>query len=110
MSKHVLHIILESCDLALRPYTGRGMRHECLAVTTDTGTGELFAAVLDGINWQRDDDLGDIAEAFRGMRTDSMGKSTIYYFPTVDYCVEAKEDGDSDDRDPADPIHPLYPA
>ncbi len=102
MSKHVLQIILDSRGLALRSYAGRGMRHECLAITTDMQVGNLFADVLGGLSWQTGDDLADIAKAFRSMRSDSMGKSTIYYFPTVDYVSDDVDEDDSSDADNGD--------
>lgn len=89
--KHVLQGILETAECDLRSYSGRGMMYgaSCLAVDCDS-TGSLFAIVLRQI---RDDgvvgsDLEEIADAFDRMKTDSMGRNAIAYFPGIPYVAE----------------------
>jgi hypothetical protein len=68
----------------VRRYSGRGMYgKECVGIEIDGGIGELFATVLETCHKQDGYMVEDLAEAFRGMRTDSMGRGTIVYFPSV---------------------------
>ena len=107
MSKHTLQLLLESTDHAdnIRSYSGRAMYGKpCLGVTTSS-LGDLIADVMwAAAEWTQDEpdfdrDVAEAAEAFRSMRTDSMGHDTIVYFPSVPFLdedadVEEGEEGE----------------
>ena len=107
MSKHALQVILERTDHAdrVRSYSGRGMfGKECLGVTTHSQSelvADVMSAIIDHVMDEPDGDrdAGDAAEAFRNMRTDSMGRDTIVYFPNV--CHVKDEEVDDSEEDDA---------
>lgn len=110
MSKHALQLLLENTDHAdrLRSYSGRSMYgRECLGVTTHS-MGDLIADVMvAAADWTQDEPdgdraAGDAAEAFRQMRTDSMGHDTIVYFPGVPFTDDDSSDDEEDDEDDED--------
>lgn len=81
MSKRTFQQILEAAGYVTRSYSGRGMSgRECLSVTLpgDEMMGRFFADVLEAIDAEETDPA---AHAFRRMRTDSLGKGTVAYFP-----------------------------
>lgn len=89
--KSRLQDVLESTIDGVRSYSGRGMYgRSCLGVETDD-LGDLFAAVLEEL--EGEEDTQDVQPAFKSMRTDSMGRGTIVYFPSVPFV------GDDDERD-----------
>jgi len=103
MKKHPMQVLAESCELNVRSYSGRGMYEErCLGITADGDIGKFIADIIIGMNETDDYDFScaDIAEAFSGMRTDSMGKGTIYYFPDVPFVSD--EDVDDVDEEEED--------
>ena len=67
-----------------RAYSGRGMYgKECLAFTAD---GEEFAVAADLMEAALDageDFIAPVLAAMRGIRTDSLGRGTVFYFPGV---------------------------
>mgnify|MGYP001580644674 CR=1 FL=1 len=80
MSKRTLQEILTDAGHEPSAYSGRGMCGEtCLSVTADN-LGALFADVLEILDAEENEIA---AHAFRGMRTDSLGRSTVVYFPRV---------------------------
>lgn len=110
MDKHTLQLLLERTDLAdnLRSYSGRAMYgKECLGVDVPQGgLGGFVADVIDAaVEWTQDEpdgdrDMGDVAQAFRDMRTDSMGLGTIVYFPRVPFVGDdGEETADTEDAD-----------
>jgi hypothetical protein len=92
--KTELQTILESCRYRTREYTGRGMYDSCLAVDgwTDmsgntsslnqSDVGELASAILMNTSCENQKEL---ARKVSNMRTDSMGKGIIIYFPTAKF-------------------------
>lgn len=77
--------ILEAAGYVTRSYSGRGMDgKECLSVTLagDGMMGRFFADVLEVIDAE---EMDPAAHAFRRMRTDSLGKGTVVYFPGVPF-------------------------
>lgn len=78
----------------IRRYSGRGMYgKECVGIEYDAGLGQLFADCLEAFSHSPENKdyqleipavvLEDLAEAFREMRTDALGRGTIVYFPSV---------------------------
>ena len=91
MSK--LQEILEMGEHEPRSYSGRAMYgRSCLGVEC-SDVGELFAEVLESAD---EDDLRELAETFRTMRTDSMGLDIIVYFPGTEYV---RNDADCEECD-----------
>lgn len=88
--KSRLQDTLESTLDGVRSYSGRGMYgRSCLGIETDD-IGDVFAAVLEEL--EGEEDTQDIQLAFKDMRTDAMGRSTIVYFPTVPFVEDDEED------------------
>lgn len=81
--------IAEEFGMNVRSYSGRGMMgRTCLGIVVDDAT-EVFELFYN---------LGtrDLRMPFGPVRTDSMGISTIYYWPLEEY-VESEEDSDEDE-------------
>lgn len=83
---HIIQRILSDV-YDCRAYSGRGMNgKKCLGV--DIGTDSIGAAMAE-IFFRlrsRDEETHDgVANAFRLMRTDSLGQGTIVYFPGVEF-------------------------
>lgn len=77
--------ILEAAGYVTRPYSGRGMSgRECLSITLVNGDqmGRFFADVMEEV---RDEYEGHVADAFRKMRSESLGKGVVVYFPGVEF-------------------------
>lgn len=80
-----------------RSYSGRNMYGKsCLGVGWD---GDLAIFIADFMRAMKDSNLSnadkeDIIDEFESMRTDSLGRGMIIYFPTVDFV---DEDGDDDE-------------
>lgn len=96
---HPFQQLLEEAGLETRSYSGRAMYGKtCLAVDLDGGTlGPFVADVIEALQTQVGGEImstngDDISEAFRSMKTDSMGRGSVVYFPGVPF-----EDGDGDD-------------
>jgi len=78
--KHLLQQLLEADGLQCRSYSGRNMYGKaCLAVVAPLG--ELMAAVACTTELNSE----DICEAVRGVKEDSLGRDTIYYFPEIPF-------------------------
>jgi hypothetical protein len=110
MVKSKLQMVAELADdMDCSDYSGRAMYSKtCLGITTDTCEGNFISQILEGAaELFSGDELGEsiveIAGTFRAMRTDSMGRGTIYYFPGTPYGDEDSElEGpEHDDRDEA---------
>jgi hypothetical protein len=93
--KHVLQVMLEEAGHEPYSYSGRAMYgSKCLAVNSDVGLGSVVGDVFQAIG-ERDTERGEceaLAEAFHGMRTDSMGRGIVIYFPDVPYVEETDEE------------------
>jgi hypothetical protein len=98
--------ICENAGIETRSYSGRGMYgRNCLGIDSDSDLGLLVSAMLEYVTDSlEDDDLHDavrtIADAFRDMRTDSMGLGIIVYFPKIKWQHEdvINEQGIRDER------------
>ena len=77
--------ILEDAGYECSAYSGRGMSgEECLSITLDDDDrmGRFFADVVGAV---LPDEKVDVALAFCRMRTDSLGRGIVVYFPGVKF-------------------------
>jgi len=73
--------LLQDAGYEPMPYSGRGMYGKyCIAVRTGD-IGHLFADVLSATKDNKSIQLDEVSDAFRSMRTDSLGLDTVVYFP-----------------------------
>jgi len=104
MDKHIIQEILEDAGYECRSYSGRGMGNQyCLGIVLeqDQSVGHLFRDVLITVVELMDADAHDIViyqlpEPFASMKTDSLGRGTIVYFPGVEYVDEDDEESNED--------------
>ncbi|MGH9921075.1 MAG: hypothetical protein ACRD6W_19675, partial [Nitrososphaerales archaeon] len=104
MPKHPLQSVLEGVGYECRSYSGRGMYGaKCLGVEIDrdTSLGYLVGDLIDAL--EGDDDLREVADGFRQLRSDDMGLGTIFYFPGVPY-VEDEPEEEEDEEDGGPPV------
>jgi len=96
---HALQQLFDEADIETRSYSGRSMYgKECLAVDLDKGLGDFIAKILYAMQSQLGGEAHDeIAEAFRGMTTDQMGRGVIVYFPGVPFEVDGEADEEDED-------------
>jgi len=98
---HALQQLFDEAEIETRSYSGRSMYgKECLAVDLNKGLGDFIADVLYAMQEparRRGEAHDEIAEAFRGMVTDSMGRGIIVYFPGVPFEVDGEEGAEGDD-------------
>lgn len=76
----------------VRSYSGRGMYGaQCLAITVDSMTNDaefLMTLALDVA-----DSDGDLARTLAdGVRSDSLGRGTVYYWPGIEYDAEDEDE------------------
>lgn len=87
--------IIADAGYTARSYSGRGMYgNECLGVSCDSPE-EFRMDVLDSV--EGTDDYAEVSRVMRGMRTDSLGRRYIAYFPGVEWEEDRGDDGDFDD-------------
>lgn len=78
-----------SHEITLRSYSGRGMyRKECLGVVCERITDWLPDFVQICIDEGAEEEYGDVSFELSKMQQDSMGLSTIFYFPSVPYIED----------------------
>lgn len=102
MTNKQLKDIIEAAGYETRSYSGRGMYgKECLAFTVD-GRAEEFAVaadLMDAAIGSGEYFIKPVAKAMRGIRTDSLGLGTVFYFPSVSVdglrFQEAEDEGDA---------------
>src|SRR5260370_7346763 len=82
-----------------RSYSGRSMYDKtCLGVVVngDISVGEFVANILEAMSTIQDDEddpiVDQLADAFRIMRSDSMGRGQIFYFPGIAFESESDEE------------------
>jgi hypothetical protein len=99
MSKSQLQKILEEAGHDCYSYSGRGMfGKSCLAFNYGGSWGEVYGDILEAALEQAGDkgfDETGLVESVRQMRSDSMGTSTVFYFPRTEFVDE--EDSEEDD-------------
>lgn len=83
---HPLQTLLESISEDAGPYSGRGMYGEkCLAVS-GIDLGDLIAEVVlltAELGYEKPEEVAQISQAFRSLKTDSLGRGQVVYFPAV---------------------------
>lgn len=104
MEKRLMQDLIETAGYETRSYSGRGMYGKsCLAVEVDKQLGSFLADIIHELKncVQAEEDNEEVPnlpefeaaeEAFRCMRSDSMGLGTVYYFPDVPYVSDEPED------------------
>ena len=94
MAKHLVQRVLEDIgSFEIRAYSGRGMYgQECLAVELDEGLGALMSDLILATEDLSGREIEDLAQAVRGVRTDSMGRGQIAYFPDVPFTATDVDD------------------
>lgn len=98
-----LQDLFESAGQECRSYSGRGMYGKSCLGVEPYSMGDFIADVMSALIEECETEEGresvarGCAEAFRNMRTDSMGRGMIVYFPDVQFDAgEPDEDEDHD--------------
>jgi len=96
--KHELQVLLEYIDgVEVRSYSGRSMYgEECLAAT-NCDLGPLVAAMVEAAGDGTIEHVGEVVYALERMRTDSLGRDIIIYFPGVPFYNNASSSEDEDE-------------
>jgi hypothetical protein len=81
-TKSNLQTILEACDdCQVCSYSGRGMSgRTCLGIVVNSSVGEVLAMLVESVD---DSNREEIVQAVRSMRTDSMGRGVVLYWPSI---------------------------
>lgn len=97
-----LRKLLENTELYIRSYSGRFMYGKnCVGITTDNPVDCVLDIVSEYIALSDDDrqvyldgdtsfSLGDLIDALKDNRQDSMGRSQIIYWPNIDWEAESE--------------------
>ena len=96
--------LLEDAECEPRSYSGRGMYgRKCVAVVPDDyNSREGHVAALTMLYAESDEERQDLVTIWRGVRSDSMGRSIVIYFPNIEWPADAvvnrrQEDEDDDE-------------
>lgn len=86
LTREKLIEIIEDAGVELcSEYSGRGMMgRTCVGAVTDEPILKVLASMIDCI-----DDPADVGELLRRAQTDSMGRGTIIYWPSIKATVRA---------------------
>ncbi len=84
---------IEDAGYEARSYTGRGMgSKECVGITHDESAVKVICDIIHAaVNYQDDDSLEtvqDLCESLRNASEDSMGLSSIVYWPRITWPVD----------------------
>lgn len=91
---HIVQKAADSCEYTTRSYSGRGMGGKyCLGVEADDlheFLADMLRAIIMEYSYEDDSDetIMDVAEAVRHMKTDSLGRHMIIYFPRIEFSSE----------------------
>ena len=108
--KHPLQTILETADINVRPYSGRGMYgRACVGVVVGSGElGDLIGKIIHGVlDLQHDDvdgdgqesrDARDVADAMYSFSMDQLGLDQIVYWSDIQYTEAADQDESEDNE------------
>lgn len=93
MPKHPLQTAIENTGRHTQSYSGRGMYGAtCLGVELSAGEfGELIGNVIEQLDSEDPDEVRSVADGFRALCYDNMGRDMIYYFPGVPHTDEDEE-------------------
>lgn len=79
-----------------RSYSGRGMYgKKCLALAYDGNVGAFVADMLRTAA-SEDINLEVLADVLEDMKSDNLGRDTIYYFPAIPYVGNDNSEEDKD--------------
>lgn len=81
----------DDCGFAIRSdYSGRGMfGQECFGIVANS-VGKVVASILRNID--DPDVIEEFSDVLENLHTDSMGKSSIFYFPNFRFGEEEEDD------------------
>lgn len=89
MNQEALIRAIKSTGKPILPYSGRGMfGRECASFTVESSES-LLGIVAQMVADAREEDQDALVEAFGDCQMDSLGRSTVIYFPG--YAWEQKE-------------------
>lgn len=86
--KHPLQKVLEDLGYEVSSYSGRGMYGKtCLGINVDSSDilGKLGKIMADLVRDTPEEFREGVAAGLRRVKTDSMGKGMIVYFPDVEF-------------------------
>jgi hypothetical protein len=66
---------------------------QCLAIRV-SGMNDLFADLILAASEQEPEVTQIVADAFRSMKTDSLGRDTVVYFPESEYSDPDENESD----------------
>lgn len=95
--------LLEDAECEPRSYGGRGMYgRQCVAVVPDSNSSEGHVAALTMLYAESDEERQDLVTIWSGVRSDSMGRGIVIYFPNIEWPADAvvsrrQEDEDDDE-------------
>jgi hypothetical protein len=100
MARHLMQDLVEAAGYEPYSYSGRSMYGaKCLAVDPGKDLGWFISDIIEALkqcSYNDDDDSRAehtaAVEAFRDMRTDSMGRGIVVYFPGVPFEGDKEED------------------
>lgn len=96
---HALQKLMNNVEVGGRSYSGRGMNVDCLGFTMDLNEfiHTYTIALREYGSDLTDDEWDEIELAISGLRTDSMGRGTIVYFPTARYTDDGNDETEDED-------------
>lgn len=99
--KSALQTAIENAGHETQSYSGRSMYGAtCVGAVIEGGLGMFVSEVMVEILALNEEDAQQAADAFRCMKTDSMGRSgTIVYFPDYEYADDEAEGTDENEED-----------
>lgn len=90
--------VIYLCDRAgieYRDYSGRGMCGDrCFAIVSDNPVDTILELVSEAVSYLEPDEALEVIESLRASRQDSMGLSSVIYWPRL----TMPEDSDSDEE------------
>lgn len=90
MKRHTLQEMFDGSEHEPQPYSGRFMYgKECLSFRV-SDLGEFLSDIFYALE-NSDYDISALGEAFRHMKTDSLGMDMVVYFPRIPYVWEDDE-------------------
>ncbi len=97
-AKRILELFREvevqNDDHQVRSYSGRGMfGRSCVGVDTN----DVFGFIADVLEIAQPGDVYSLSQVLRNSRQDSMGRSSIIYWPDLPYTEEGDEDEEGED-------------
>ena len=88
VSQSTAEVLEQWFDDVRYDYSGRGMfGNECIAIVTDEGCFSIATSLQEiSDEYEDDDEVSEMIESMLGRepRQDSMGLSTVYYWPAVE--------------------------